>query len=132
MGASDGDLTAGQILDAIGSLLARHDLRTTHLPAVRDLIVDGFLDLDQGQVAVPSREHDREIEPAVELATHLVQLAHDLETASGVQVDRQLVARLDHGDHAVEAALSGMVDRLVDQPDECRRQAGPREELGST
>ncbi|MGB9012971.1 MAG: methyltransferase [Aeromicrobium sp.] len=45
VGACDGDLSVGQILDAIGSLLARDDLRTTHLPAIRDLVVDGFLDL---------------------------------------------------------------------------------------
>ncbi len=45
VGACDGDLSVGQILDAIGSLLGRDDLRITHLPAVRELVLDGFLDL---------------------------------------------------------------------------------------
>lgn len=45
VGACDGDLSVGQILDAIGSLLDRDDLRTSHLASVRELITDGFLDL---------------------------------------------------------------------------------------
>ena len=45
VGACDGELSVGQILDAIGSLLSRDDLRTSHLASVRELIADGFLDL---------------------------------------------------------------------------------------
>ncbi len=43
--ASDGDLTAGQILDALAILLERDagELRATYAASVRDLIGDGFL-----------------------------------------------------------------------------------------
>jgi hypothetical protein len=43
--ASEGDLTAGQILDALASLLDRDpgDLRRTYAGSVRDLVADGFL-----------------------------------------------------------------------------------------
>ena len=43
--ASEGDLTAGQILDALASLLDRDaaDLRRTYASSVRDLVADGFL-----------------------------------------------------------------------------------------
>lgn len=43
--ASEGDLTAGQILDALASLLGRDaaDLRRTYAGRVRDLVADGFL-----------------------------------------------------------------------------------------
>jgi protein-L-isoaspartate O-methyltransferase len=44
-GACDGDLSIGQILDAVASLV-EHDpaeLRTTYLPAVRELLAEGFL-----------------------------------------------------------------------------------------
>ena len=43
--ASDGDLTAGQILDALASLLHRDaaELRSTYARSVRDLAADGFL-----------------------------------------------------------------------------------------
>ncbi len=43
--ASDGDLTAGQILDALAILLERDasELRTTYVASVRELAVDGFL-----------------------------------------------------------------------------------------
>jgi methylase of polypeptide subunit release factors len=45
IGASDGDLTSGQILDALASLLGRDaaDLRTTYAPVVRELVEEGFL-----------------------------------------------------------------------------------------
>ncbi len=45
VGASDGDLTPGQILDALASLLGRDaaDLRRTYASSVRDLVDDGFL-----------------------------------------------------------------------------------------
>ncbi|GAA3518557.1 class I SAM-dependent methyltransferase [Aeromicrobium panaciterrae] len=43
--ASDGDLTAGQILDALATLLDRDagELRTTYASSVRELVDDGFL-----------------------------------------------------------------------------------------
>jgi SAM-dependent methyltransferase len=43
--ASDGDLTAGQILDALASLLDRDaaDLRRTYAGSLRELVADGFL-----------------------------------------------------------------------------------------
>jgi hypothetical protein len=45
VGACDGDLTVGQILDALATLLDREpaDLRATYEPEVRGLVVDGFL-----------------------------------------------------------------------------------------
>lgn len=45
VGASDGDLTPGQILDALGSLLDRDasDLRRTYASSVRELVDEGFL-----------------------------------------------------------------------------------------
>jgi methylase of polypeptide subunit release factors len=45
VGASEGDLTAGQILDALASLLDRDpaDLRRTYAGSVRDLVAEGFL-----------------------------------------------------------------------------------------
>ncbi|MET0469078.1 MAG: methyltransferase [Aeromicrobium sp.] len=45
VGASDGDLTSGQILDALAALLDRDaaDLRTTYAPVVRELVEEGFL-----------------------------------------------------------------------------------------
>jgi len=47
VGACDGDLTLGQILDALGSLLDTDPagLRATYTERVRDLVADGFLDL---------------------------------------------------------------------------------------
>jgi hypothetical protein len=44
-GASDGDLTLGQILDALAVLLDRDrdELAATYLPAVRELVREGFL-----------------------------------------------------------------------------------------
>jgi len=43
--ASEGDLSAGQILDALASLLDRDaaDLRRTYAGSVRELVADGFL-----------------------------------------------------------------------------------------
>lgn len=43
--ASDGDLTAGQLLDAIAHLLEQDaaEVRRTYEPAVRELVADGFL-----------------------------------------------------------------------------------------
>lgn len=45
VGASDGDLTSGQILDALASLLDREpgEVRATYAPAVRGLVEEGFL-----------------------------------------------------------------------------------------
>ena len=43
VGACDGDLTGGQILDAVGQLLGRPDLRADHAAALRDLVLEGFL-----------------------------------------------------------------------------------------
>lgn len=45
VGASDGDLTSGQILDALASLLGRDaaELRVTYAPVVRELVDEGFL-----------------------------------------------------------------------------------------
>ncbi len=45
VGACDGDLTVGQILDAIAQLLDRDpaELRSTYLPIVRELVEEGFL-----------------------------------------------------------------------------------------
>jgi hypothetical protein len=44
-GASDGDLTLGQIIDALATLLGRDrdDLAETYLPAVRTLVDEGYL-----------------------------------------------------------------------------------------
>jgi hypothetical protein len=44
VGACDGDLSVGQILDALGSLLERDDVRADYLPKIRTLITEGFLD----------------------------------------------------------------------------------------
>jgi hypothetical protein len=45
VGACDGDLAVGQILDALATLLDGEpsDLRREYLPVVRDLLVEGFL-----------------------------------------------------------------------------------------
>ncbi len=43
VGACDGDLTAGAILDAVGSLLDRPGLRADYADRVRALVADGFL-----------------------------------------------------------------------------------------
>jgi len=45
VGVCDGELTAGQILGALGALLEvpADDLAAELLPAVRDLVRDGFL-----------------------------------------------------------------------------------------
>jgi hypothetical protein len=44
-GACDGELSVGEILDAVASLTDRDpaELRTTYLPVVRELFLDGFL-----------------------------------------------------------------------------------------
>jgi hypothetical protein len=46
VGASDGDLTVGQILDALAGLLDRDpaELATAYLPVVRSLVDEGFLE----------------------------------------------------------------------------------------
>jgi Methyltransferase small domain len=46
VGACDGDLTAGQILDAVGTLLERDpaELRRTYLPVLAELVAEGFLE----------------------------------------------------------------------------------------
>ena len=45
MGACDGDLAVGQILDALATLLGSEPavVRREYLPVVRDLLVEGFL-----------------------------------------------------------------------------------------
>jgi hypothetical protein len=45
VGACDGDLTIGQILDALAELLEADaaDLRTTYLPVVNEMVLEGFL-----------------------------------------------------------------------------------------
>ncbi len=45
VGACDGDLSVGQILDAVAQLLDRDpaETREHYLPAVRELVVEGFL-----------------------------------------------------------------------------------------
>ncbi|MGZ4473141.1 MAG: DUF7059 domain-containing protein [Nocardioidaceae bacterium] len=47
VGACDGDLTVGQIMDALATLLEEDPaaVRREHLSAVRDLVADGFLGL---------------------------------------------------------------------------------------
>ncbi|CAM3573029.1 DUF7059 domain-containing protein [Nocardioides zeicaulis] len=46
VGACDGDLSVGQLLGALGSLLERDadDLAATYVPVVRDLLAEGFLE----------------------------------------------------------------------------------------
>ena len=46
VGACDGDLSVGQILGALADLLDRplQDVYRDYLPAVRRLVVEGFLD----------------------------------------------------------------------------------------
>ncbi|GAB3988294.1 class I SAM-dependent methyltransferase [Nocardioides marmoraquaticus] len=48
VGALDGELTVGQVLDALAQLLDRDpaDLRAAYLPAVRELVTEGFLALE--------------------------------------------------------------------------------------
>lgn len=43
VGACDGDLTVGQVLDALGTLLERAGLREDYAGEVRDLVTTGFL-----------------------------------------------------------------------------------------
>jgi methylase of polypeptide subunit release factors len=43
VGACDGDLSVGQILDALGTLLGREGLRDHYADEVRGLVADGFL-----------------------------------------------------------------------------------------
>jgi hypothetical protein len=45
VGACDGELTVGQILDALGTLLERDpgELREAYLPVVRELVAEGYL-----------------------------------------------------------------------------------------
>ena len=45
LGALDGDLTAGQVIDALAQLLDRDptELRESYRPVVHDLVADGFL-----------------------------------------------------------------------------------------
>ncbi len=47
VGACDGDLTVGQILDALAQILDREpaELHATYLPVVRELVAEGFLEL---------------------------------------------------------------------------------------
>ncbi len=51
VGACDGDLTVGQILDALASLLGEDPaaLRASRVAAVRELVRDGFLTLDRSR-----------------------------------------------------------------------------------
>lgn len=50
VGASDGELAVGQILDALASILGREsaDIRDGYLPKVRTLLDEGFLGLGEG------------------------------------------------------------------------------------
>ena len=50
VGACDADLSVGQILGALGSLLERdvEEVRAPYLPAVRDLVDEGFLEVSTG------------------------------------------------------------------------------------
>ncbi len=47
VGAADGDLSTGQLFDALATLLARDpaELRTSYLPVLRELIAEGFVTL---------------------------------------------------------------------------------------
>jgi hypothetical protein len=46
VGACDGELTVEQILGALGQLLeSDQDLHASYLPVVRDLVIEGFLEL---------------------------------------------------------------------------------------
>jgi hypothetical protein len=47
VGACDGDLTLGQILDALAQLLERDadEIRATYLPVAQELVREGFLTL---------------------------------------------------------------------------------------
>ncbi|ADB29698.1 methyltransferase small [Kribbella flavida DSM 17836] len=45
VGACDGDLRVGQILDALATLLDRDDLHADYLPEIRRLLVEGFLEV---------------------------------------------------------------------------------------
>ena len=55
-GASDGELSVGQILDALAVLLDRDrgELATTYLPAARSLVREGYLVTDRMPLDVPS------------------------------------------------------------------------------
>jgi methylase of polypeptide subunit release factors len=46
-GASDGDLTVGQLLSALDQLVGPEAAPGSRLAGVRDLVADGYLDLDQ-------------------------------------------------------------------------------------
>ena len=50
VGACDGELTVGQILDALAQLLDRDPAQTreTYLPVVRELVAEGFLEAVAG------------------------------------------------------------------------------------
>jgi hypothetical protein len=49
LGACDGELSVGQILGALGALLDREaaELHETYLPVVRELVGEGFLEVDR-------------------------------------------------------------------------------------
>ena len=55
---------------------------------------------------------DRDVQPAVELAAHLLLDADHGEAAGQVQGDRGLVAAADAGDHGVEPVLAGQDDAV--------------------
>ena len=50
VGACDGELTLGQILDALATLTERDpgELRAAYLPVARDLLVEGFVTCPEG------------------------------------------------------------------------------------
>ena len=55
VGACDGDLPVGAILDAIASLTEADPaaLRSAYLPAVRELIGEGFLEVSRPPASTP-------------------------------------------------------------------------------
>lgn len=60
VGACDGELSVGRILDAVAALLDldAEEVRTTYLPLVRELVADGFL-LDASDGGVATSGHDQ-------------------------------------------------------------------------
>ena len=59
VGACDGDLAVGQVLDALATLLGSDpaSVRDSTLPVVRDLLVEGFLDVGEGASGAGDAHH---------------------------------------------------------------------------
>lgn len=55
-GAADGDLAAGDLLDALATLLQREpgEVRTSYLPVLRELVAEGFLELSGPEASTPA------------------------------------------------------------------------------